>query len=143
MKISNEQIIQSARRQRQSVESRIDVEPWRLRRRQGRSLAAIIAVAASFVSFIAGYGLHASMPQPNEQLMAQAVITQAVQVEHDTIYQTQTIRDTIYQTRIVTKYEPMLAANEEKLTTNPLDINEQMACSMLCDDIPYDLLAAP
>ncbi len=63
---------------------------------------------------------------------------------HDTIMQVQTVRDTIYETRVVTKYEPMLAKAEASPTleaeadTPP----EQKACSMLCDDIPYELLAA-
>ena len=50
--------------------------------------------------------------------------------------QVQTIHDTIWQTRIVMKYEkPTLAERDD---TPP----EQKACSMLCDDIPYELLAA-
>jgi len=99
-----------------------------------------IAVAASLVSFFAGYALHAYMPEQAPQPVAQTV-----EVRHDTIMQVQTVRDTIYQTRIITKYEPMLAKAEaspspeqEEADTPP----EQKACSMLCDDIPYELLAA-
>ena len=129
--ITNEQIIQSARRQRQSVNSRMEVEPWKPRHHHGRGIAAIITIAASLLSFIAGYGIHSKMSQPTTQPLAQVV-----QVQHDTIMMTETIRDTVYQTRIVTKYEkPMLAESE---STPP----EQKACSMLCDDIPYELLAA-
>ena len=131
MKISNEQIIESARRQRQKVESRMSVEPWESRRRSG-GLVAAVGVAASLVSFFAGYALHANVPQ-----LAAPLEAQVVQVQHDTIMQVQTVRDTIYQTRIVTKYEkPMLAESSDD--TPP----EQKACSMLCDDIPYELLAA-
>ena len=131
MRISNEQIIESARRQRQKVESRMSVEPWQTRRR-GNGLLAALGVAASLVSFFAGYALHANVPQPTAPLEAQVV-----QVQHDTIMQVQTVRDTIYQTRIVTKYEkPLLAESDDE--TQP----EQEACSMLCDDIPYELLAA-
>ena len=98
-------------------------------------------VAASLVSFFAGYALHANMPQsqPTENPVAQVV-----EVRHDTIMQVQTVRDTIYETRVVTKYEPMLAKAEASPTleaeadTPP----EQKACSMLCDDLPYELLAA-
>ena len=68
-------------------------------------------------------------------------VAQTVEVRHDTIMQVQPVRDTIYQTSVVTKYEPMLAAspepNQEEDDTPP----EQKACSMLCDDIPYELLA--
>ena len=140
MKISNEQIIASARRGRQKVESPMRVGPW-----QGRQMVnskwlngKSIAVAASLVSFFAGYALHANMPEQAPQPVAQVV-----KVQHDTIMQVQTVRDTIYETRVVTKYEPMLAKAEASPTleaeadTPP----EQKACSMLCDDIPYELLA--
>ena len=143
MKITNEQIIASARRQRQKVESQMHVEPW-----QGRQMVnskwlngKSIAVAASLISFFAGYALHGGMPQsqPTENPVAQVV-----EVQHDTIMQVQTICDTIYETRIITKYEPMLAKAEASPTPEEEDdtSSEQKACSMLCDDIPYELLAA-
>ena len=143
MKISNEQIIQSARRQRQAVDSQMSVDPWQPRRRQGRTIAAIIAVAASLVSFIAGYGIHAKMSaQPEAQPLAQTVV-----VQHDTIRQVATVRDTIYQTRIVTRYaQPVIAqqtADAQQSSPDQQLSAEQMACSMLCDDIPYELLATP
>ena len=153
-KITDEQIIQSARRQRKAIDQRMDVEPWH-HRRQGRGFAAAITIAASLISFIAGYGIHSKMSQSITQPMAQVV-----QVQHDTIMMTETIRDTVYQTRIVTKHakplrvqsaptsnKRILASNETQETTAPSPARqssaEQMACSMLCDDIPYDLLATP
>ena len=143
MKISNEQIIASARRQRQKVEGQMHVEPW-----QGRQMVnskwlngKSIAVAASLISFFAGYALHGGMPQsqPTENPVAQVV-----EVQHDTIMQVQTVRDTIYETRVVTKYEPLLAKAEASPMLEEEDdvSSEQKACSMLCDDIPYELLAA-
>ena len=143
MKISNEQIIASARRGRQKVESQMRVEPW-----QGRQMVnskwlngKSIAVAASLISFFAGYALHGGMPQSQP---AEKHLAQVVEVQHDTIMQVQTVRDTIYETRIVTKYEPMLAKAEASPTLEEEDdaSSEQKACSMLCDDIPYELLAA-
>ena len=137
MKISNEQIIASARRQRQKVERNMTIPPFK---KTNPSLWGgwVGAIAASLVSFFAGYALHAYRPQ--SQPVGNPV-AQVVEVQHDTIMQVQTVRDTIYQTRIVTKYEPMLAAspepNQEEDNTPP----EQKACSMLCDDIPYELLA--
>ena len=99
------------------------------------------AVAASLVSFFAGYALHANMPQSQP---AEKHLAQVVEVRHDTIMQVQTVRDTIYETRIVTKYEPMLAKAEASPTLEEEydTSSEQKACSMLCDDIPYELLAA-
>ena len=152
MKITNEQIIASARRQRQKVLNTIDHLPLNIdhwappetvpsKNNGQRSMVNgqwWIAVA-SLVSFFAGYALHAYMPAQAPQPVAQVV-----EVRHDTIMQVQTVRDTIYQTRVVTKYEPILAKAEaspspeqEEADTPP----EQKACSMLCDDIPYELLA--
>ena len=141
--ITNEQIILSARRQRQAVDNQMSIAPWQPRRRQSRTIAAIIAVAASLVSFIAGYGIHAKMSaQPEAQPLAQTVV-----VQHDTIMRVETVRDTIYQTRVVTRYAlPVIA--QQTADTQPSSPDqqlpaEQMACSMLCDDIPYELLATP
>ena len=140
MKISNEQIIASARRQRQKVESQMTIPPFK---RTSPSLWGgwVGAIAASLVSFFAGYALHANMPQSQP---AEKHLAQVVEVQHDTIMQVQTVRDTIYETRVVTKYEPMLAKAEASPTPEEEDdtSSEQKACSMLCDDIPYELLAA-
>ena len=140
MKISNEQIIASARRQRQKVESKMTISPFK---RTSPSFWGgwVGAVAASLVSFFAGYALHANMPQSQP---AEKHLAQVVEVQHDTIMQVQTVRDTIYETRVVTKYEPMLAKAEASPTFEEEDdtSSEQKACSMLCDDIPYELLAA-
>ena len=142
MKISNEQIIQSARRQRQAVDSQMSVAPWQPRRRQSRTIAAIIAIAASLVSFIAGYGIWGKVSQPEAQPLAQSIV-----VQHDTIMQVETVRDTIYQTRVVTRYaQPLIAqqtAEPQPSTPDQQLSAEEMACSMLCDDIPYELLATP
>lgn len=142
MKISNEQIIQSARRQRQGVESQMSVDPWQPRRRQGRYTAAIVAVAASLVSFIAGYGIRGKVSQPEAQPLAQSIV-----VQHDTIMRVETVRDTVYQTRVVTRYaQPLIAqqtADAQPSSSDQQLSAEQMACSMLCDDIPYELLATP
>ena len=140
MKISNEQIIESARRGRQKVESKMTISPCK---RTSPSLWGgwVGAVAASLISFFAGYALHGGMPQPQP---TENPVAQVVEVQHDTIMQVQTVRDTIYETRVVTKYEPMLAKAEASPTFEEEDdtSSEQKACSMLCDDIPYELLAA-
>jgi len=145
MRITNEQIIQSARRQRETVNNRMDVTPWSRHQRPRRGLAAVMAIAASFISFIAGYGVRANISQSDIQPMAQNVL-----VQHDTIVHTETVRDTIYQTRIVTKYVKPLTAQtspviDQMVMDNQIIENdaEQAACSMLCDNIPYALLATP
>ena len=79
MKISNEQIIASARRQRQKVESKMTISPFK---RTSPSLWGgwVGAIAASLVSFFAGYALHGGMPQPQpaENPVAQVVEVHAV-----------------------------------------------------------------
>ena len=143
MQITNEQIIQSARRQRQAVDSRMDVEPWKPRYRKPYGLAAVIAIAASLVSFIAGYAIHANL-QPSD---VQQPLAQVVEVQHDTTMQQEIVRDTIYQTRTVTRYVDRQIAQADtqsvEVETPSATSSQQMACSMLCDDIPYDLLAQP
>ena len=143
--ITNEQIIQSARRQRESVNSRMGVETWHPHHRHSRGIAAAIAIAASFISFIAGYGVRANMSQSDIQPMAQNIL-----VQHDTIVHTETVRDTVYQTRTVTKYvKPLTAQTSPVIDQKVMDNHiiekdaEQAACSMLCDNIPYALLATP
>lgn len=140
--ITNDQIIQSARRQRQAVDSQMSVAPWKPRRRQNHTIAAIIAIAASLVSFIAGYGIRGKVSQPEAQPLAQSIV-----VQHDTVMRVETVRDTIYQTRVVTRYEKLLMAQQttDSQPSSPDQqlSSEEMACSMLCDDIPYELLATP
>ena len=140
--ITNDQIIQSARRQRQAVDSQMSVAPWQPRRRQSRTIAAIIAIAASLVSFIAGYGIRGKVSQPEAQPLAQSIV-----VQHDTVMRVETVRDTIYQTRVVTRYaQPVIAQQTTDSQPSSPDqqlSSEEMACSMLCDDIPYELLATP
>ena len=143
MQITNEQIIQSARRQRQAVDSRMVVEPWKPRHRKPYGLAAVIAIAASLVSFIAGYAIHANL-QPSD---VQQPLAQVVEIQHDTIMQQEIVRDTIYQTRTVTRYVDRQIAQADtqsaEVETPSATSSHQMACSMLCYDIPYDLLAQP
>lgn len=140
--ITNDEIIQSARHQRQAIDSQMSVAPWQPRRRQSHTIAAIIAIAASLVSFVAGYGIRGKVSQPETQLLAQTVV-----VQHDTIRQVATVRDTIYQTRIVTRYaQPLVAQQASEQQPSSPDQQPspaEMACSMLCDDIPYELLATP
>ena len=155
MKISNEQIIASARRQRQKVLNTIDHSPLNIdhwatsgitpsKNNGQRSMVngQWWIAAASLISFFAGYALHGGMPQPQP---TENPVAQVVEVQHDTIMQVQTVRDTIYETRVVTKYEPMLAKAEALPTSEQEEddtSSELKACSMLCDDIPYELLAA-
>ncbi len=150
MRISDEDIIQSAKRQRQSVENRMKT-PSNFSMGRTKSLplwgGLLGGIAASLVGFLAGFSLHANMAiadslearVESQEPMAnsQQPIANSLEIRHDTIMQVQIVRDTVYQTRIVTKYEePMLAEANDDTSA------EQNACSMLCDEIPYELLAS-
>ena len=144
MRISDEDIIQSAKRQRQSVESRMKTpsnSPFMGRTKSLPLWGGLLGgIAASLIGFLAGFSLHANMAIDNGQqptANSQQPIANSLEIRHDTIMQVQIVRDTVYQTRIVTKYEkPMLAEADDDTPA------EQKACSMLCDEIPYELLAS-
>ena len=143
MRITNEDIIQSAKRQRQSVESRMKT-PSNFSMGRTKSLplwgSFLGGIAASLIGFLAGFSLHANMPAADSleaRVESQGPRANSLEIRHDTIMQVQIVRDTVYQTRIVTKYkEPMLAEADDDTPA------EQNACSMLCDEIPYELLAS-
>ena len=144
MKISNEDIIQSARRQRQSVENKIKTpsnSPFMGRTKRFPLWGGLLGgIAASLIGFLAGFSLHANMATTDSleaRVESQEERGNSLEIRHDTIMQVQIVRDTVYQTRIVTKYEkPMLAKADDDTPA------EQNACSMLCDEIPYELLAS-
>ena len=68
-------------------------------------------------------------------------------VQLDTILVHETIRDTVYQTRVVVREIPSKnvvaqASPTPSTATEELpDKPEGVGCSMLCDDIAYELLA--
>ena len=144
MRITNEDIIQSAKRQRQSVESRMKTpsnSPFMGRTKSLPLWGGLLGgIAASLIGFLAGFSLHANMTTADSleaRVESQGPMANNLEIRHDTIMQVQILRDTVYQTRIVTKYEkPMLAEANDDTSA------EQNACSMLCDEIPYELLAS-
>lgn len=144
MRITNEDIIQSAKRQRQSVESRMKTpsnSPFMGRTKSLPLWGGLLGgIAASLIGFLAGFSLHANMTTADSleaRVESQGPMANNLEIRHDTIMQVQIVRDTVYQTRIVTKYEkPMLAEADDDTPA------EQKACSMLCDEIPYELLAS-
>ena len=144
MRITNEDIIQSAKRQRQSVESRMKTpsnSPFMGRTKSLPLWGGLLGgISASLIGFLAGFSLHANMTTADSleaRVESQGPMANNLEIRHDTIMQVQIVRDTVYQTRIVTKYEkPMLAEVDDDTSA------EQKACSMLCDEIPYELLAS-
>ena len=136
MKITDELIIQSVRRKRQAQNSNMNVRPWHTPK-NGLILRRLMLPAACIIGFVMGYGLR-PMSESNT-----ATLPQQTLIQRDTVMLTQTVRDTIYQTRIVTRQVPVqhLAVNTSAEEENTATSDETKSCSMLCDDIRYDMLA--
>lgn len=156
MKISNEDIISAAKTLRARQESRLTTpeNPIAPKRRK----TSWIAAAACAAGFILGFGVHPSAtPSANddaqraqidslqqEVLMARNAEPEVIrEVVHDTILTTKVV------TREIVREVPVMAKNEH-VTDNNLNnniINEQglsgsVGCSMMCDNISYDLIAS-
>ena len=105
------------------------------------------AAAACLAGFLAGFGVNEGMTRSSG--MAETTAPPVVQniVHLDTILVRETIRDTVYQTRVVVREIPSKnvvaqASPTPSTATEELpDKPEGVGCSMLCDDIAYELLA--
>jgi|GEM_PF-1143470 len=105
------------------------------------------AAAACLAGFLAGFGVNEGMTRSSG--MAETTAPPVAQniVQLDTILVHETIRDTVYQTRVVVREIPSKnvvaqASPTPSTATEELpDKPEGVGCSMLCDDIAYELLA--
>ena len=105
------------------------------------------AAAACFAGFLAGFGVNEGMTRSSG--VAETAVPPVVQsiVQADTVLLREEIRDTVYLTRIVVREipsknvvaqaSPTPSTETEELPDKP----EGVGCSMLCDDIAYELLA--
>lgn len=105
------------------------------------------AAAACLAGFLAGFGVNEGMTRSSgvAETTAPPVAQNIVQL--DTILVHETIRDTVYLTRVVVREIPSKnvvaqASPTPSTATEELpDKPEGVGCSMLCDDIAYELLA--
>lgn len=105
------------------------------------------AAAACLVGFLAGFGVNEEFRHPSggAETQESPVVQNIVQL--DTILVRETIRDTVYQTRVVVREIPSKnvvaqATPMPSTATDDLpDKPEGVGCSMLCDNIAYELLA--
>lgn len=105
------------------------------------------AAAACLVGFLAGFGVNEEFRHPSGG--AETPKSPVVQniVHLDTILVRETIRDTVYQTRVVVHEIPsknvvaQASPTPSTATEDLPDKPEGVGCSMLCDDIAYELLA--
>lgn len=105
------------------------------------------AAAACLVGFLAGFGVNEGMTRSSGVAETTAPPVAQNIVHLDTILIHETIRDTVYQTRVVVREIPSKnvvaqASPTPSTATEELpDKPEGVGCSMLCDDIAYELLA--
>lgn len=155
MNISNEDIISAAKTLRTRQENGLNTPENPLKTKQGKT--GWIAAAACAAGFILGFGAHPlSAPSSNgdaqlaqldslqqEVLMAKSAEPQVIkEVVHDTIFTTKVV------TREILREVPVMA-KKEQAEENQIDnnINERgqlatVGCSMMCDNISYDLIAS-
>ncbi|MBR1468899.1 MAG: hypothetical protein IJ605_02135 [Prevotella sp.] len=105
------------------------------------------AAAACLTGFLAGFGVSEGVTRLSgaAETTAPPVVQNIVQL--DTVFMHETIRDTVYQTRVVVREIPSKAMVAQASPTSSAateelpDKPEGVGCSMLCDDIAYELLA--
>ena len=157
MKISNEDIALAAKTLRARQDKGLVTPQNPLKTR--RSKTPWIVAAACAAGFVLGIGVSPLLsPTDNDARVAQTTTVQVEEprttsVEPQVI--TQVVHDTIYQTKVVTKEifrkSTVVAKNEtaaiENMNENNNNNNEQsqsesVGCSMMCDNISYDLIAS-
>lgn len=157
MKISNEDIALAAKTLRARQDKGLVTPKNPLKTR--RSKTPWIVAAACAAGFVLGIGVSPMLSlTDNDARVAQTTAVQveeprATSVEPQVI--TQVVHDTIYQTKVVTKEvfrkSTVVAKNEvaaiENMNENNNNNNEQsqsesVGCSMMCDNISYDLIAS-
>ena len=157
MKISNEDIALAAKTLRARQDKGLVTPQNPLKTR--RSKTPWIVAAACAAGFVLGIGVSPMLSlTDNDARVAQTTAVQveeprATSVEPQVI--TQVVHDTIYQTKVVTKEvfrkSTVVAKNEvaaiENMNENNNNNNEQsqsesVGCSMMCDNISYDLIAS-
>ena len=157
MKISNEDIALAAKTLRAKQDKGLVTPQNPLKTRRGKT--PWIVAAACAAGFVLGIGVSPLLSlTDNDARVAQTTAVQveeprATSVEPQVI--TQVVHDTIYQTKVVTKEvfrkSTVMAKNDtatiENMNDNNNNNNEQsqsesVGCSMMCDNISYDLIAS-
>ena len=161
MKVTNEDIISAAKTLRTRQENGLATPENPLKARSGKT--GWIAAAACAAGFILGFGVHPLTANDGdahlaeldllrqEVLMARNAQKEVVsEVVRDTIFTTKT--DTVFTTKVITRevvrQVPVMANNEqteEKVIINNNNNRGESAtvgCSMMCDNISYDLIAS-
>ena len=155
MKISNEDIALAAKTLRARQDKGLVTPQNPLKTR--RSKTPWIVAAACAAGFVLGIGVSPLLsPTASDTRLAQTTAVQVeeprttnvepqviTQVVHDTIYQTKVVTKEIFRkSTVVAKNETATIENMNNNNNNEQSQSESVGCSMMCDNISYDLIAS-
>jgi hypothetical protein len=140
MKLSDNDIITSARRLRAEQNRQVKLQPWP--RQQHNIGRYIITAAACLASFFLGFGLKTSNDTTSK--------IAASSIQRDTVILPTMVHDTIYLAQTDAPQTETPTPNVKRNSRKPSESKpsreeeerESQGCSMVCDDIRYDLLAS-
>ena len=155
MKISNEDIALAAKTLRARQDKGLVTPQNPLKTR--RSKTPWIVAAACAAGFVLGIGVSPILsPTASDTRLAQTTAVQVeeprttnvepqviTQVVHDTIYQTKVVTKEVFRkSTVVAKNEVATIENMNNNNNNEQSQSESVGCSMMCDNISYDLIAS-
>ena len=155
MKISNEDIALAAKTLRARQDKGLVTPQNPLKTR--RSKTPWIVAAACAAGFVLGIGVSPLLsPTASDTRLAQTTAVQVeeprttnvepqviTQVVHDTIYQTKVVTKEVFRkSTVVAKNETATIENMNNNNNNEQSQSESVGCSMMCDNISYDLIAS-
>ena len=153
MKVTNEDIVSAAKTLRTRQESGLTTPENPLKARRGKT--GWIAAAACAAGFILGFGVHPSVSNDgNAQLAELDSLRQEVLMARSAEPQVvrEVVRDTVFTTKVITRevvrQVPIVAKNEQPVENVTINNNNErgesatVGCSMMCDNISYDLIAS-
>ena len=155
MKISNEDIALAAKTLRARQDKGLVTPQNPLKTK--RSKTPWIVAAACAAGFVLGIGVSPILsPTASDTRLAQTTAVQTeeprttsvepqviTQVVHDTIYQTKVVTKEVFRkSTVVAKNETAAIENMNNNNNNEQSQSESVGCSMMCDNISYDLIAS-
>jgi len=153
MKITNEDIVSAAKTLRVRQERMLATPANPLAAKHSKT--PWIAAAACIAGFVVGFGTRPLLTDNTaDGQLAQSdslqQVMQAVSAEPKVI--TEVVHDTVFRTKVVTRevvrHAPLVAEYEQTTDSSFNQINNNpgqsaaVGCSMMCDNISYDLIAS-
>ncbi len=155
MKINNEDIISAAKTLRNQQENALTIPRNPLKAKRGRT--PWIAAAACAAGFLFGFSVHPSASTSTDSdtqraqidtLRREVMVAKSAEpkvireVVHDTIFTTKVVtREIIREVPVMAKIEEATENETNNSINNPRH-TATVGCSMMCDNISYDLIAS-